>query len=119
MAWFKNTAGENAPMSSPSFDKRTPRETFPDPRLAEFDLKSPLSSTPAAPAPRARVEAPIEAKPAERCSHFGLRTVFHHVAHDFKRRAPDIKLIGLELREIADTQLAVFMDLSCQLRQAA
>src|ERR1700690_2427610 len=65
MAWFKNTAGENAPMSSPRFDKRTPRETFPDPRLAEFDLKSPLSSTPAAPAPRARVEAPIEAKPAE------------------------------------------------------
>ena len=65
MAWFKNTAGENAPMSSPSFDKRTPRETFPDPRLAEFDLKSPLPGTPAAAAPRATTTAPVEAKPAE------------------------------------------------------
>src|SRR5271165_5864805 len=65
MAWFKNTPGENAPMSSPTFDKRAPRETFPDPRLAEFDLKSPLPGAPAAPAPRARVEPPVEAKPAE------------------------------------------------------
>ena len=65
MAWFKNTAGENAPMSSPSFDKRTPRETFPDPRLAEFDLKSPLPGMPAAPAPRAAATAPTETKPAE------------------------------------------------------
>jgi cytoskeletal protein CcmA (bactofilin family) len=65
MAWFKNTAGENVPMSSPNFDKRAPRETFPDPRLAEFDLKSPLPGVSPVPPPRAKVEAAAEAKPAE------------------------------------------------------
>ncbi len=65
MAWFKNTPGENESMSSPNFDKRAPRETFPDPRLAEFDLKSPLPSTPPAPPLRARVEAPVEPKAPE------------------------------------------------------
>src|SRR5271166_7089432 len=65
MAWFKNTAGDNASMSSTNFDKRAPRETFPDPRFAEFDLKSPLTSAPAAPAARAEMKAAVDVKPAE------------------------------------------------------
>jgi|ERR1022692_629773 cytoskeletal protein CcmA (bactofilin family) len=62
MAWFKNTAGDNASMSSTNFDKRASRDSFPDPRLAEFALKSPLASTPAA---RAEMKPAVEVKPAE------------------------------------------------------
>src|ERR1039457_1195724 len=62
MAWFKNTAGDNASMSSTNFDKRASRDSFPDPRLAEFALKSPPASTPAA---RAGVEPAGEDNPAE------------------------------------------------------
>ncbi len=65
MAWFKNTVGDNASMSSTNFDKRASRDSFPDPRLAEFDLKSPLTSTPAAPAARAEMKPAVDVKPAE------------------------------------------------------
>ena len=60
MSWFKNAAGENTSMSNMSFDKRPTRETFSDPRLAEFDLKSPLT----APPPRTELKAASEAKAA-------------------------------------------------------
>lgn len=60
MSWFKNTAGENTSMSNMSLDKRAPRETFSDPRLAEFDLKSPLPAIP----PRTELKAAAEAKAA-------------------------------------------------------
>jgi len=61
MSWFKNTAGDPIAMSNTSFDKRPVREPLSDPRLAEFDLKSPPP-----PATRADAKAAAETKaPAE------------------------------------------------------
>jgi cytoskeletal protein CcmA (bactofilin family) len=65
MSWFKNTAGDPIAMSNTSFDKRPVREPLNDPRLAEFDLKSP--PPPAAPAraeakPALESKTPVEAK---------------------------------------------------------
>jgi cytoskeletal protein CcmA (bactofilin family) len=61
MSWFKNTAGDPIAMSNTSFDKRPVREPLSDPRLAEFDLKSPPP-----PAARADAKAAAETKaPAE------------------------------------------------------
>jgi cytoskeletal protein CcmA (bactofilin family) len=83
MSWFKNTAGDPIAMSNSNFDKRPVREPLNDPRLAEFDLKSPPpparaeakaaveikapgepKATPADPKSSAESKAAAEAKPA-------------------------------------------------------
>jgi cytoskeletal protein CcmA (bactofilin family) len=58
MSWFKNTAGDPIAMSNTHFDKRPTREPLSDPRLADFDLKSP----PPPAAARAEVKPALEPK---------------------------------------------------------
>jgi cytoskeletal protein CcmA (bactofilin family) len=65
MSWFKNTAGDPIAMSNMSFDKRPVREPLSDPRLAEFDLKSPPPPAARADAkPAVEFKAPAEPKAA-------------------------------------------------------
>jgi cytoskeletal protein CcmA (bactofilin family) len=66
MSWFKNATGDPIAMSNTSFDKRPVREPLSDPRLAEFDLKTPPPPIAARgePKPSLEVKAQVEAKAA-------------------------------------------------------
>ncbi len=62
MSWFKNTAGDPIAMSNSNFDKRPVREPLNDPRLAEFDLKSPPPPARAEAKAAVEIKAPVEPK---------------------------------------------------------